>query len=79
MLTPFLGECSDYRTVGGLLVPHQMVGSWIIEGTPVPYARFDVVRIEFDARGPFDGGETPSSSDFDPATLTSECCTPSSG
>jgi len=53
VLTPFLGECRDYRRVEGMLVPHEMVGSWVIDGTPQPYARFNVVRLEFDAVEPY--------------------------
>lgn len=53
VLTPFLGESSDYREVDGLLVPHQMAGLWVIDGTPMPYALFHVTRIEFDVKEPF--------------------------
>jgi hypothetical protein len=53
VLTPFLGECRDYRSVDGILVPHQMAGLWVIDGTPRPYARFSVVRMEFDAIEPY--------------------------
>jgi hypothetical protein len=52
VLTPFLGECRDYRRVDGLLVPHEMIGSWMIDGTPMPYARFRVAAIEFDVNPP---------------------------
>jgi hypothetical protein len=58
VLTPFLGECRDYRDVDGVIVPHEMVGSWIIDGTPMPYARFRVATIEFDTTAPFDRGRT---------------------
>ncbi|MCM3880534.1 MAG: hypothetical protein ND807_10545 [Vicinamibacterales bacterium] len=55
-LTPFLGEYHDYRDVDGVIVPHEMVGSWIIDGTPMPYARFRVAAIEFDTAAPFSRG-----------------------
>jgi hypothetical protein len=48
VLTPFVGETRDYRDVNGLLVPHEMIGSWIVDGTPMPYARFRIVAIDFD-------------------------------
>ena len=53
VLTTFLGECADYRDVNGVLVPHHMVGSWIVDGVPAPYARFDVARLEFDPSEPY--------------------------
>ena len=52
VLTPFVGECRDYRDAGGLVVPHQVIGSWVIDGTPAPYARFNITRIEFDVKLP---------------------------
>ena len=52
VLTPFLGEFRDYRRVDGMLVPHEMVGSWVIDGNPEPYARFRVAQMEIDAREP---------------------------
>jgi hypothetical protein len=53
VLTPFLGECRDYRSVDEMLVPHEMVGSWVIDGAPRDYARFSVVRLDFDAGEPY--------------------------
>ena len=44
VLTPFVGRMTDYRPVDGVLVPHRVVGAWIIEGQPIEYARFDLVR-----------------------------------
>ena len=54
VLTPFIGECTDYRQVDGMTVPFHVEGSWVIDGAPIPFARFDVTRIEFDAREPFE-------------------------
>jgi hypothetical protein len=48
VLTPFIGWTSDYRRVDGVLVPHRVVGAWIIEGQPFEYARFDARRIAID-------------------------------
>jgi hypothetical protein len=58
VLTPFVGECHDYRDIGGLIVPHQVIGSWVIDGTPMPYARFNITRIEFDVEPPSSGAIT---------------------
>ena len=49
VLTPFVGEFRDYRRVDGMLVPHEMVGSWVIDGKREPYARFSVAGMEFEA------------------------------
>jgi hypothetical protein len=51
VLTPFSGECRDYREVGGLLVPHLMTASWHLDGQRVPYARFEVEELGFDEAG----------------------------
>lgn len=53
VLTPWSGECGDYREVGGLLVPHQMTASWHLDGQRIPYVRFLVERLEYDATAPF--------------------------
>ncbi len=47
-LTPFLGRCADYRSVDGVLVPHRMIASWVINGHPVEYVDFLVEQLEFD-------------------------------
>ena len=52
-LTAFPGETSDFREVDGLLVPHQMVASWHLEGQRLPYVRFLVERLEYDTPSPF--------------------------
>jgi len=52
-LTPFSGELTDYREVEGLLVPHQVTGHWHVGGQRIPYARFQVERLEYEATGPF--------------------------
>lgn len=53
VLTPWSGRYADYREVDGLLVPHQVVVSWRVGGEDIPYARFLVERLEFDAAAPF--------------------------
>lgn len=53
VLTPFVGACADYREEDGLLVPFQVEASWVINGSPLPYARFFVERLEFDRPEPF--------------------------
>jgi hypothetical protein len=52
-LTPFSGKCRDYREVDGIPVPHQMIAAWHVNGQVIPYARFQVERVEFDASKPF--------------------------
>jgi hypothetical protein len=52
-LTPFVGESSDYREVEGLIVPHRMVASWVVDSQPAPYVRFEVDAVEYDATAPF--------------------------
>jgi hypothetical protein len=48
VLTPFSGECADYREAGGMLVPHRMTACWHVEGRRLPYARFLVEALEYD-------------------------------
>jgi hypothetical protein len=52
-LTPWSGEFRDYRTVDELLVPHQVVAHWHVKEQRIPYARFQVERLEYDATAPF--------------------------
>jgi hypothetical protein len=49
----FSGRVSDYRLVGGLLVPFRIKGAWHVEGQEIPYVRFEVERLDFDAIEPF--------------------------
>jgi hypothetical protein len=53
VLTSFIGETSDFREVGGLLVPHLVIGGWIVNGERKDYVRFSIERIEFDAASPY--------------------------
>lgn len=53
VLTPWSGECAEYREVDGLLVPHQMVAYWHVDGQRIPYVRFLVEKLEFDATAPY--------------------------
>jgi hypothetical protein len=52
-LTPWSGRFGDYRKVDGLLVPHQVGANWHVDGQRIPYARFQVQRLEYDATAPF--------------------------
>jgi uncharacterized protein DUF6544 len=47
-LTPFSGECTDYREAGGMLVPYRMTACWHVGGRRVPYACFLVEALEYD-------------------------------
>jgi hypothetical protein len=53
VLTPFRGEAADFRKVDGVLVPHRMTAMWEVGGQAVPYARFEVERLEYDVSAPF--------------------------
>jgi len=48
VLTPWSGEFSDFREVSGMLVPHHLVPYWHVGGEDIPYARFQVDRLEYD-------------------------------
>ena len=50
--TPWVGRYADYREVEGMLVPHDVVVSWRVDGQESPYARFSVERLEFDVDAP---------------------------
>jgi hypothetical protein len=50
--TPFLGRMSDFRHVDQVLVPHRVVGAWIVDGRTFEYADFSVERVEFDWADP---------------------------
>jgi hypothetical protein len=47
-LTPFVGRTSDFRRVDGFLVPHRVVGAWIVDGREIEYADFRVERLAYD-------------------------------
>jgi hypothetical protein len=48
VLTPFVGYSTDFRDVGGLLVPHEMRAAWIVDGAEKEYGRFEVETIQID-------------------------------
>jgi hypothetical protein len=52
-LTPFVGELRDWREVDGLHVPFAVEASWILDGRPFTFARFQVEAVEFDRPAPF--------------------------
>lgn len=58
VLTPFEGDVHDHRRVDGLLVPHRVVGAWIVDGARKEYARFEVERFEVNRAEPFEQGGT---------------------
>jgi hypothetical protein len=53
VLTPFSGETGDYREVEGILMPFRVTAIWHVDGRPMPYARWEIERIELDPPGPF--------------------------
>jgi hypothetical protein len=48
VLTPFSGEYGDYRHAAGLLVPHEVTACWQVDGQRIPYALFEVERLDYD-------------------------------
>src|SRR6185437_15125960 len=53
VLTPFVGRLSDFRSVDGVLVPHRVVGAWMVDGKTLEYADFEVRQLEFDRTEPW--------------------------
>jgi hypothetical protein len=53
VLTPFTGACADYREVEGVRVPFRLTAAWHIDGEAVPYARWEVERVELDRLEPW--------------------------
>jgi hypothetical protein len=52
-LTPFVGTLGDWREVDGLRVPFAVEASWILDGKPFTFARFQVDAVELDRPAPF--------------------------
>jgi uncharacterized protein DUF6544 len=53
VMTPFVGRFSDFRAVDGVLVPHRVAAAWVVDGSSIEYARFDVQQVEFDVHEPY--------------------------
>lgn len=53
VMSSFVGRCTDYRAVDGVLVPHRVVAAWVVDGSPIEYVRFHVQHVEFDVHAPF--------------------------
>ena len=53
VLTPWSGQYRDYREKDGLLVPYLVTVSWLADAQWIPYARFQMERLEFDVTTPF--------------------------
>jgi len=53
VLASWSGRYGDYRVVDGLTVPCEVVVSWKEDGQDLPYARFQIERIEFDPAAPY--------------------------
>lgn len=53
VLTPFVGRVSDFRPVESVLVPHRVIGAWIVDGNTIEYANFEVEQLEFDWNEPY--------------------------
>jgi hypothetical protein len=53
VLTPWSGELSEYRDEAGMLVPHKLVPYWHIDGKRIPYAQWEMERLEYDSTAPY--------------------------
>jgi Family of unknown function (DUF6544) len=47
VLTPFVARCTDFRPTNGFRVPWRVEASWIIDGEPFTYARFEVTSVVY--------------------------------
>lgn len=52
VLTPWSGDCSDFREVDGVKVPFRVGATWSLESGPLRYAAWQVERVELDVREP---------------------------
>jgi hypothetical protein len=48
VMTPFVGRSSDYRVVKGVLIPHRVVGAWVVDGESIEYVDFEVTELEIE-------------------------------
>lgn len=53
VLTPLRGQSTDFRDVGGMLVPHRMVAAWQVGDRWIEYVRFEIEQLEYDIDAPF--------------------------
>jgi hypothetical protein len=53
VLTPWVAECSEYRTFGGLRVPTAVDVAWEIDQQRFSYARFRITTLEYNVAEPF--------------------------
>ncbi|GAB2468013.1 hypothetical protein GCM10011375_30740 [Hymenobacter qilianensis] len=44
---PWVGRFAEYQTIRGVRVPTQAEASWIVDGQPRPYARFQLLELEY--------------------------------
>lgn len=49
----WVGEVGDYREVNGMMIPHEIKASWLLEEGRHTYARFFVENFEYDVPRPF--------------------------
>jgi hypothetical protein len=52
-LLPWSGDYADYRSVGGLLVPHHFIRYWHVHGQRVPYVDFVLEPPQYDMPEPY--------------------------
>jgi hypothetical protein len=52
VLTPWTGQCSEYRVFSGFRVPTLVDVGWEIEQQRFSYARFKVTRVDYSVSEP---------------------------
>jgi hypothetical protein len=52
-LENFTGYCGDYRTVDGMKVPFYLEATWNLESGDFCYAKFKVIKIEYNKPSKF--------------------------
>jgi len=52
-LLPWSGNYEDYRSIGGLLVPHHFIGYWHVGGHAIAYVDFVLEPPQYDVPEPF--------------------------
>ncbi|GAB3241993.1 hypothetical protein GCM10027346_37900 [Hymenobacter seoulensis] len=50
---PWVGRFQHYQERHGVLIPTVGEASWVVDGRPMPYARFLVRTLEYNPAGPY--------------------------
>ncbi|MBC6605890.1 hypothetical protein H8B13_03580 [Hymenobacter sp. BT188] len=46
---PWVGRFAEYQTIHGVRVPTQAEASWIVDGQPRPYAKFQLQELDYNS------------------------------